>query len=400
MRRFQILKEAFVATSIIVTITFLISSLPLKNEFLKGIRQDVNGFDIYDLTFNDSKKINKRDTNIIIIQVDDTRNNIAEQIRLIESYEPAIVGVDVFFEKEKDSINDTGLLEVAATYKNLVFGNMLNEVNEEEELQRANSFFEKNNNGSHSGYMNFVGNELAVVRNYPPFYTVNKKQIPSFTSKIIEQYSAEIYANLKKKKTKQAVINYSGNAPDTYTSISKEELLEYHETGQLAKLIKNKIVLLGYFVKYPPYVMEDLKFSPLNKTIAGKSFPDMYGVVIHANILTMIIENKFAVMASDVFSYFVAFFVTFLFLWYIMKPHTEKSHPSHAKILILQLLLILFSIYIFVQIFDLFLFKTPLTPLVISLVLCVELLGLYKIIALWLHKKFGYITIFNKKHSI
>jgi hypothetical protein len=396
MKKTQIIKESLVATTVIILITFLISSLPLKNELLKGIRQDVNGFDIYDLAFNDDRQKYVRDTNVILVQMGNTRDEIADQIELIQSYKPAVLGIDAFFEAPKDTLADNHLLQTLRKYENVVFGFALDDPDGKMKITKKN-FFEQDIGAKRSGYLNFVGNEFAVIRTYPPFYKVDNVQVPAFTSRIVEMYAPEKFAKLKSTETPEFVINYSGNVSDKYISFGKEELLEYHATNQLQSLLKSKIILLGYFIKDPPLVLEDLHFSPLNENIAGKSFPDMYGIAIHANILSMILENKLAVPASNFMSYFFAFLITFFFLWYVLHLYAKKSHPSHAIILLLQLGIILLMIFVFVQIFDLFLWKLPLTPLVISLVLCIELLGLYKLIAIWLHKKTGFVTVFNKK---
>ena len=408
MRKYHVIKEAFLASSLIVLITFLISALPFKNEFLKGIRQDVNGFDVYDLTFNDESQRNVRDTNIVIVEIGEDRSQIVEQINLIETYQPAVLAVDAYFEQPKDSAVDLQLSNLVAKYKNLFFGSRLEEhkitpkkrFGPDSEFTIVSNFFEEKNTSQHSGFINFVGDNYSVIRTYPPFVKINDTAVPAFTSRILMHFSAEKYKKLQKRGYKESVINYSGNMPEKYTGITKEQLYEYHQTNQLSNLLKNKIILLGYFVKDPPFVLQDLHFSPLNKNIAGKGFPDMYGVVIHANILSMLIDNKYTALASKGVSFFFAFLFTFLFLCYVIHLHSLKSHPSHAWILLLQFLIILLTIYIFLQVFNFFLWKVPLSSTIISLVLCIEMLGLYKIIALWLNRKTGFITVFNKNHIV
>lgn len=407
MMKIHVIKEALIATSLIVGITFLISALPLKNEFLKGVRQDVNGFDVYDLTFNDDNKKLVRDTNIVIVEIGDSRNDIAGQINLIESYQPSVIGLDAFFLQAKDEGSDSLFLQTVSRNKNIVLGMRLDTINVDEcffcdgvELITVRNFFDSAGKNYHSGYINFVGDNYSVVRTYPPFETVDGKELPAFSSKILELFSKEKYERLRARKDEESVINYSGNVQEKYTSITKEQLLEFHETGQLSTILAGKIVLLGYFVKDGPLVLEDLHFSPLNKHIAGKGFPDMYGVVIHANILTMLIENKFASLASAKMAYFFAFLFTFLLLCYTISLYAVKSHPSHAKILLIQFFLILLVIYLFLQVFNIFSWKVPLSSIVISLVLCIELLGLYKLLATWLSRKFGYVTVFNKNPHV
>jgi len=395
MHKIRNIKEAFIAAAIIIGFTGLISFLPLKFEFLKAIRQDVYGFDIYDLYYTEKHKNNlRRDTNIILVQIEDERDKIAHQINILRACNPDVIGIDAVFDNRKNPAEDSAFLQSIANAENIVFATRL-EI-ENGQLTPRSNFFDTINSGEHSGYINFVGNQYSVIRTYAPFLNSKGKAHFSFSSRIIQLFSPGSFDTLKWRKHPEEIINYTGNT-EKYTSITKEELLEYAATHQLSGLFKNKIVLLGYFIKYPPFVLQDLHFSPLNEQFAGKSFPDMYGVVIHANILSMILERNYANLASNTASYLYAFLITFLFLLYIIHLHSKKNHPAHAKILLIQFLLILFVLYFFLELYSLFLWKLPLLPVLISLVLCIELLGLYKIIALWLHKKTGYATVFNHK---
>ena len=141
---------------------------------------------------------------------------------------------------------------------------------------------------------------------------------------LLNFFSQEKFDKLKSRKHPEEIINYTGNT-ERYTSITKEELIEYDTTNQLSELFKNKIILLGYFIKYPPFVPSDLHFSPLNGQFGEKSFPDMYGVVIQANILSMILDGNYAKLASNTISYLCAFLITFLFLLYIIDLHSRKK---------------------------------------------------------------------------
>jgi len=397
MNKIHYIKEAIVAAAIILGFTGLVSLLPLKFEFLKAIRQDVYGFDIYDLYYTEKNiQSTLRDNNIVVIQIADDRNSIADQINIIEKYHPAVIGIDAYFDRSRDTA-DIKFLKAIENKDNLVFGVRLDTLKSNPgDLIFKRNFFDTGINSYKSGYINFVGNEFSVIRNYPPFLKLDGKEQLAFTSRIIQLYSPGRFDTLKNRKRPEEIINYSGNT-EIYTCITKEELLEYDSTGQLSELFKNKIILVGYFIKYPPFVLNDLHFSPLNAQFAGKSFPDIYGVVIHANILSMILSGDYAKMASNSTAYLFAYLFTFLFLLYVIYLHSKKNHPAHAKILLIQFLLVLMVLYLFLQVYNLFLWKVPLLPLLISLVLCIELLGIYKIIALWLHKKTGYKTVFAHK---
>jgi CHASE2 domain-containing sensor protein len=60
------------------------------------------------------------------------------------------------------------------------------------------------------------------------------------------------------------------------------------------ELFKDKIVIMGFLGDYfgdPSW--EDKYFTPLNKKVAGRANPDMFGVVVHANIVSMILNEDY-----------------------------------------------------------------------------------------------------------
>lgn len=390
----HLIKEALIASIIVIMFTWLISFFPLKFEFVKAIRQDVYGFDIYDLYYTGKNKESTiRDSDMVLVQIADDRISIAAQIKLIENYKPSVLAIDAVFPIRKDPLADSSLLDAIKEKDNLVFASLIDTADHSSQsLHVQENFFDTLSNYK-SGYINFSGDQFSVIRNYPPFLLLKGKQQFSFSSRVAQLYAPEKFNELKNRAIEQEIINYTGNL-ERYTCITKEELTEFSKNNELLSLLKNKIVILGYFVKYPPLVLSDLHFSPLNEQFAGKSFPDMYGIVIHANILSMILKSNYARSASQVTSYLFAFLITSFFLFYILHLYSGRDHPKHTKIHLIQFLLILIVLYFFLEIFNLFLWKVPLLPILISLVLSVELLGIYKSIALWLHKEIRYHTIF------
>ena len=378
-------------------ITFSISYIPIKFEFTKPIRQGFLGFDIYDLYYSGKHlKNTQRDTNIVIVEIGNDRATIADQISLIQKYSPAVIGIDAVFDKEGEPLENMRLLQAISRSGNIIFASRYDYDAETGRPAFIHNFFEEKGHLHQSGYINILGSQFSVIRNYPPFLKVDDSLYSSFTSVIANKFSPEKFNKLKKRGRKLEVINYKGNL-ESYTSFTKENLISADTTGQLAALLANKIVLLGYFDNEEPFLLEDLHFSPLNEEIAGKNFPDMYGVVIHANILSMILKGNYVKQASGFVSYLLAGVITFLFLLFVLWRYKKHKHPKHYWLLLAQFLAVLLVLYLFLQVFSLFHVKVPLLPIMIALALCVEALDIYKMIALKLHKKYGYKTVFTHK---
>ncbi len=397
MKKHYVFKESLLAMVFTIIVTYGISFIPFKFEYGKGIHQEFMGFDIYDLHYAGRHLPSaQKDSNIVIVEIGQTREDIANQINTINKNVPAVIGIDAVFEKEgDDQIGNYKLLEAIGQSDNIVLGCDENSVKK----TIVRNFFEKDNSLFKSSYLNITGDSFTVIREYPPFQKINDSLHPAFTSTIVKKFYPEKFKKLIKRKHRSEIINYTGNL-ESYVTVSKKELKFYDSTGQLKDLFQGKIVLLGYFAKEYPFVMEDIYFSPVSKKVSGKSFPDMYGVIIQANILSMVLGENYAIQAPMWISYLIAILITFLFLFYMLSQYKKKEHPKHGKFLLIQLLIVLVVLYMFVKMFEMFQLKVSLMPIMISIVLCLELLGVYKNIALWMHKKYKYKTVFAHKHII
>lgn len=391
MTKKHLLKESFIATIIIVLSTYIISFIPWSNEYGKALHQGFADFDIYDLYYSGKNELNtQRDSNIVLVQLGSNRLEIAEQIQLISSHNPKVIGVDAFFERNTDS--DIVFKNIVSNISNLVF------INRYTEKGIVPNVF--NNNADRCGFGNFLGTEYSVIRTFVPALKVRNVTNDAFASCITHIADSSKYLSLQSRRNNVELINFKGNL-ETYTNLSAEELIEYEQSNQLENILKDKIVLLGFFTKETELpVLSDIHYTPLNEEVEGKSYPDMYGVVIHANIISMILSGNYATLASKGWSYLYAFIITFIFYYYIMMRYKRKAHPSHTVFLIVQIFGILLVLYFFLKLYDWFLYKVSLEPIMISMVLSLEFFGLYEKLAIWMHKKFKYKTVFTHKHTL
>ncbi|MGZ5245291.1 MAG: CHASE2 domain-containing protein [Bacteroidia bacterium] len=367
MRKFNLVKEAAVASGVIALLTFLVNFLPFKFEFTKAIRQGLFGFDVYDLHFSEKHiKNDTIDSRIVLVEIGENRAEIAGQLEMLTQYNPKVIGVDAFLEVADtvNKLNDLRLQAILGQHTNIVLANK----NEQQgsTIRNVPNIF--HTPATHLiGYANFTGHdEYVVVRSYYPFYTLNGQQLQSFTSAIVRKYDTQHYDILKGRDNEDEIINFTSGL-NNYQAITKDELVEYDSTQQLPSILKDKIVLLGYFVKDAPLVLKDLHFTPLNEKVVGKSYPDLYGIVIHANILSMILNGEYATMLSDFLSYLIAYLISFFILLIVLKLYDKKGHPNHGLLLLLQLFAISIVLYFFLLLFDITLIKVNLVPVVVGL---------------------------------
>src|SRR5205809_4283230 len=122
VKKIHVFKESIIATIIVLLVTYCVSFIPWSLEYGKALRQGFADFDIYDLYYTGKDKQNtKRDSNIILVQLDTGRTEIAQQIDLISNYGPKVIAIDAFFETQKD--NDSFFWHTINSRPNIVFLN-------------------------------------------------------------------------------------------------------------------------------------------------------------------------------------------------------------------------------------------------------------------------------------
>lgn len=396
--RWKYCKEALVASLLLAGLSFCISIVPLKFEFIKPVKQEFDDFDIYDLyyTGNAKEQNGERSEDIILIQAANSRAAITEQIKKIKACSPAVAGVDLSFEANHFTAADSALIAALTDSSLVVTGYTLNTTAagtaliEEKLLQPA--FLQEA-----GGYMNFSSADSnAVIRSYAPFFNENEKQYLAFTSRIIQKYAPEKLEALRSRNNSTEYIHYSGNL-NAYFNYTATEFDDLYKTKQLGHL-KGKIILLGFFSKEDgsPKIMDDIKFSPLNEKPNGKSFPDMYGVVIHANIIRMVLQADAYVTAPGIWlSYLIAFLLSFFLSLLMIRRYAVHKPIPHLLLFVIQVVLAIVVIVLFVKLFDWFLLRINLVPIIITMVITIEMFDLYKKLAKLLARFFHYDTIFS-----
>jgi CHASE2 domain-containing sensor protein len=105
----------------------------------------------------------------------------------------------------------------------------------------------------------------------------------------------------------------------------------------------------------------DKYFTPLNKKVAGRANPDMFGVVVHANIVAMILNGDFIDELTQWQKYLIAFFVCFTTVALFM--YIDKKIPIwfDALSVLIQISQILALSFLMVEVFEYFSYKLDLS---------------------------------------
>jgi CHASE2 domain-containing sensor protein len=301
--------EYFVLNIFVFINVWLLSLLVLNVSFFDPFTQAFHDFTLTDLYYQKIKDRNSiyKGPIVLINAEKKNRKELALLFQKIQESNPKTVGLDIMF-TNRQSDDDTVLSNLFTQHNNFVLPSYPNFENTTESIYN-DTFFTKEKNS----YVNFEGDnkETSTIRYYYPFYS----QQQAFTTTIIQKFNTSLYQKLQKKKEERIEIHYWGNLAN-FTYFNFEEVLNPEFDQQS---LMGKIVLVGYLglpnTDLSNRIDEDMIFTPLNEKLSGRSYPDMYGCVAHANILRMIIEDDYI----KVIPQWLNFILSFLLIW-LMLP--------------------------------------------------------------------------------
>ncbi len=314
-----------------------IADLNLVSAF-DGMSQAFKEFEITDIVFSKLRETPLVDQRIVVVNLGNiSRREVAQQINIIRKYKPKVIGIDSYFDCEgglRDSINCPQLLDTLGNlllaYEIQEAGNVVlvskllqktkTDLDESlidfyDSLEYSDSIFSTN---AKHGFANLVTNPPAVhqddvkqCRSFIPRYKVGSEDHYAFAVQLCMAYDSAKTMRFLARNKEEEIINYRGNIEiqdirlksvrEKDTETTNYPLSFYSiDVDQLANgeffqdFFKDKIVIIGFLGSYfGEFTWSDKYFTPLNKKAAGRANPDMFGVVVHANIVAMILNEDY-----------------------------------------------------------------------------------------------------------
>ncbi|MBK9247029.1 MAG: CHASE2 domain-containing protein [Ignavibacteria bacterium] len=287
-------KSCFFATIFVFLIIAGISSITLNIQFLDPFGKALSDFKLTDIVFSKLRPEQPIDTNIVLINTGEyPKKKIAEMILAIAPHHPKVIGIDHFLLlNSKDPESDSMVVKALSLAGNVTLVSKLigwsESRNRWDSLAFSPDVFSRYTN---SGFANVITQDFRTVRIVTPIESVGNAHEVSFPVKVAQVFDSNAVKNFLARKNKSEVINYRGNwnyflAADTDIDTYSPEELEF---------LRGKIVLFGYLGRYlgDTLSLEDKFFTPMNPQYAGHTDRDMYGLVIHANVISMILHRSF-----------------------------------------------------------------------------------------------------------
>ena len=146
----------------------------------------------------------------------------------------------------------------------------------------------------------------------------------NFTAKIVSYFDSSALKVLLARDKEEEVIKWRGPYSKFFTLGVDNVLNEQFDPS----IIEGKIVLFGYIGEYvgDDESHIDTFYTPLNERMAGRAYPDMYGITVHANVISMILNRSYIDRLPEWANFLMYAFVTFLnvllFLYIAEKRRT------------------------------------------------------------------------------
>ena len=383
-------RDTIFATLSVFVFLVLLGLIPINFYVLNPMKLALKDFDFNDIAYAKlEKKAKTFENRIVIVNIGHAdREAIAYCIEKVSSKQPKVMGLDAFFEDEKDPSKDSILRSVFQKTKNLVVVSRLVYEKKEDNINTLKDYFDSAY--THRGFANLAAEEIGTVRYYVPFETVNHNKYPHFTTAIVREFDSNAYHKLEKRHKPYESINYARRVNQYLVKDLESVMMDEIDSG----FFKNKIVLFGY-VNADPDDIEDKKFTPMNPKFAGKAIPDMNGVVVQANIISMVLDGNYVKKMPKWFAWVVAMLVGWLHMSLFIRYYLENHIWFHLVAKLAQVFSAIFFAYLGIFIYDQFHIKLDMKYTLYVIVLAVDVIYFYEALAVWLHKKIGFKTVFH-----
>lgn len=360
-------------------------------DFLDPIGDALDDMELTDIVFSRIREHPGADTNIVVVNVGNlSRDGIAEQINILNSYNPKVIALDFFLRQPKNAYGDSVLAEALSHVENLVMVGRLDYYNEVtksfDTLETSHPMFTKY---GVTGFANLITdaenqNRFKTCRSFTPkeYFGIPQKPISAFAVRIAEIYDPQATKAFLDRGKPYELINFRGNIlgsegefANVFPSLDVEDVFRRNFTPEM---IRDKIVLLGYTGAYlGDTSWEDKFYTPLNLNYAGKTNPDMFGVVIHANILSMILQRNYLNQMGTGTSIFLGILLCFLNVVWFSKIYMALPKWYDGLTKAIQVAEAFLLLALIIVVFYFFNYQLNLTLAIVAILLAGDSLEFY-----------------------
>ena len=409
MRNFWI--DCFLATILVFLFMWGILKITQLNVFnaFDSIGNALGDVEMTDYVFSGLRDEPNVEENIVVVNIGNlNRRQVAQLVQIVSQHKPKVIGLDSFFDcstglrdtvncpQLKDTLGNLMLAEAIREAGNVILvtkllqSDSLARTDTEDvydSLERSDALFVEAALGE--GYASLetdaaYQDDVKTCRTFNPQMKVNGEQNLAFAVKMAMVYNPDKAKKFLERNNFSEVINYRGNVMDIFHQTGYPQMfytldvVDVVTENFVPEMIKDKMVIFGFLGKELGDTSWDDKFyTPLNKDMAGKANPDMFGVVVHANIASMILNEDYVERMAEWQEIFMAFVICLLnvALFSLINKNLPQWYDGITKLLQLgQLILYTMGM---VMIFHKFSFKLNITYTLVAVALVGDVFEIY-----------------------
>jgi len=342
------------------------------------IGQAIGDMEISDIAFS-IRDEPPADEKVVLVNIGYLdRGQMGDEIRNIIKYQPKIIGFDILFScidcdaaknMEANLSFASAISQAEEMGIKVVMAEKLHQsdkllmqsgdTNEQDSIEHTIDLLKQN---SYEGFVNLDTDaehqeDLKACRRVNPKINVKGKDELALSVMMAMLADSTKAKKFLDRNNETEVINYSGNVVDIhmasdstyrgkYTLLDPDQGMDTAYVPEYENAIKGKIVLFGFLgADMFDTSWDDKFFTPINVNYAGKTRPDMYGVVVHANVISMILNEDYVDEMAGWQQFMIAFVVLMLTVAIFFK--IEEKIPIWYDILSLLIqvaLVVVFSV--------------------------------------------------------
>ncbi|HEU5289792.1 MAG TPA: CHASE2 domain-containing protein [Cyclobacteriaceae bacterium] len=408
MRRFQLRRfwiDCMIATAFAFCVLFGlygVTQLKAFNAF-DPLGQALGDMEFTDIAFSQIREDPVLDTNIVVVNIGYlTRAEIGQQIRNLNYFKPKAIGLDIIFSCDGGLYDSINCPQFYDTLSNMIFAGAVQEATGRmvlaQKIWQTKELVRKRGDvaiydsiehtdahlriGAYEGFVNLETDaehqeDLKVCRRFTPSLVVNGKKEIAYSVKLAWLFDSVKTKKFLSRNKASEIINYRGNIVDWHGASNyagRYAVLDWDQALDtsmfVGDMIKDKIVIMGFLGRdLRDTSWDDKFFTPLNKVYAGKSRPDMYGPVVHANIVSMILNEDYVEELVEWQEYAIAIIICFLNVALFSLIHDRIPKWYDTLTIILQLTQIVLFTFAMMYVFSWADFKLNLTLTLAALAL-------------------------------
>lgn len=288
--------HALGCTVFIYAMLGLLFWLPVQFEGLNPLSDALSDFEVTDIIFSRIKEPAPADTNIVIVNFGELpTEGMADLVDRIAADKPKVIGIDAIFNNPKRDAYADSLLEAAfSRVDNLVLACKAD--GWDAKTQTFDSVvgpIQRFRKHAKLGFANFITEEFEygnTCRDFTPKLMLKGGQpLYGLATEMCRIAHPQQAAQALERKNEVETINYA-RRESGYYYLDWQQVLD----PEVQFNFKDKVVFMGFMGRQngDPSILDKF-FTPLNEKYAGRSIPDMYGVVVHANIFSQLKEQNF-----------------------------------------------------------------------------------------------------------